>query len=599
MVFRSIVPSHLGSLSPQQSLQLTYVYLECASKTKNHDIALVLCHDAEVTLSQARNGTKKPPLLPKDTGDQAVRRGIAAAYIDLGKLLANRGYSNEAQASYKKAEKWGGHAQDPGRLPLSSLDSTHSDKGSANVTADTLAITPSPLHLATSQNRQRTNIAMIPSHIFMENLRPAAIEFKLPEADERLSSTSQLACCLGLLKASYSPDTVLESTSRNWLQAIKKDTDEQERLKLLATEVVRAFKRDELKDAKAVAEVVYLAPVLDNDTFRDLLREFYSGIENSGLLDVYQLEGLARLMQGADLGYFHADDLVKILDLLSTRLRDTHQRSPQHVYQLTLTVSHVLDAMADTNVKDLDREKLHEPLSAYLEELKSSSDPYLVYQAAYAYQALLCVPDNETLWQATMRRTGKVVRGVSGLVSAVKCLDFNKFMDGLEDIQQGLAGVSQVAGLARTTYEDVTSLAKSGQDFMKCLKEGLSFHRRREWYSALRGADILIRDGELATFKKLVCEAPCRHDPAFQWGVCERLGEIAGNPIWSEDTRQSAVEFLGEIYQNDSVWGQQLNVKQWIISVLMQLSSSSTDALQCRQLIWSKGVRNFMHGDTY
>jgi len=146
------------------------------------------------------------------------------------------------------------------------------------------------------------------------------------------------------------------------------DADEQERLHTMATEIIRAFKRDEIKDAKIVAEVVCLAPVLNKDAFNDLLREFYSGIDNSGLLNCHQVEGLAQLIQGADPGHLSADDLVKILGLLSTRLRDTHQQSTQHIHRLTMAVSHVLDAMADTKVTGLDREKLHEPLSIYLKD---------------------------------------------------------------------------------------------------------------------------------------------------------------------------------------------------------------------------------------
>jgi hypothetical protein len=186
----------------------------------------------------------------------------------------------------------------------------------------------------------------------------------LPEADERLNSTSQLAYCLGLLKAAQSPDITFESTALKWLKTIKKDTDEKDRLHTMASDVIRAFKRNEIKDSKAIAEVACLAPVLSKDAFHDLLRELYSGIDSSGLLNTHHLEGLAQLIQSADHGHLNADDLVKILGLLSTRLIDTHQQSSQHMYQLTMAVSHVLDAMADTNVTDLDREKLHEPLSS-------------------------------------------------------------------------------------------------------------------------------------------------------------------------------------------------------------------------------------------
>jgi hypothetical protein len=62
----------------------------------------------------------------------------------------------------------------------------------------------------------------------------------------------------------------------------------------------------------------------------------------------------------------------RYLELVSSRLRDAHRQSTDHMHQLTLTASHVLDAMADSKVKDLDREKLHEPLSTYLGGLKES-----------------------------------------------------------------------------------------------------------------------------------------------------------------------------------------------------------------------------------
>jgi hypothetical protein len=403
------------------------------------------------------------------------------------------------------------------------------------------------------------------------------MEPRLPEPDERLNNTQQLVCCLGLLKAAQSADITFSSIAHDWLQTVQKDTDEKDRLHGMVPDIIRVFKAEKIKDTKAVAEVVCLAPVLNKEEFHDLLSEFYSRIDHSGLLDISQLEGLAQLIQDADLGHLSADDLVKILGLLSTRLIDTHQQSSQHMYQLTMAVSHVLDAMADTKVTDLDREKLHEPLSLYLNDLKKSSDPFLVYQAAYASQALLCIPDDEATWQAAMRRTRKVIQGVSGLVSATTTLDLDKLIEGLENIQLGCAGASRITGAIKTTYDELTRDA----GFVASIKEGFSFERKRDWYSALRGADVLIRDGQLATFRKLVCEAPCRCDPAFQWGVCQRLGEIAANPVWNEGTCRSATAFLGEIYRNDDAWNQHASVKRWILNVLMQLSSTSGGASQC------------------
>ena len=209
------------------------------------------------------------------------------------------------------------------------------------------------------------------------------------------------------MKDSHELDEILEPATRSWLQVVENDQGERERLKILAMDVIRTFKKEEIKDAEAVAEVVCLAPVIEKEIFREMLKTFYDGINHSGLLDVHQVQGLARLIQDADTGYLNADDLVKILGLLTSRLRETHQQSPQFIYHLTLAASNVLDAMADTKVEGLNRETLHEPLSMYLDALKGNSEPYLVFQAAYTCQAVLCVPDNETLWQATLRRGGK------------------------------------------------------------------------------------------------------------------------------------------------------------------------------------------------
>jgi hypothetical protein len=100
MIFGGIVSSPRGSLSPQKALDLANIYLETAFNTADSDISLVLCHDTEVSLSQARRSVKhdKSP---------TVVKGIAIAYIGLGKLLESRGHVGGAQASFKKAEKLG------------------------------------------------------------------------------------------------------------------------------------------------------------------------------------------------------------------------------------------------------------------------------------------------------------------------------------------------------------------------------------------------------------------------------------------------------------------------------------------------------------
>jgi hypothetical protein len=107
MLFRSIIPAPKGHLTPQQVQQLTDTYFENAFKAIDHDVILVLCHNAETILSQAKGTTRKASGAPTDNEDQTMREVIAAAYLNIGKLLENQGYQTEAQTFFKKSEKWG------------------------------------------------------------------------------------------------------------------------------------------------------------------------------------------------------------------------------------------------------------------------------------------------------------------------------------------------------------------------------------------------------------------------------------------------------------------------------------------------------------
>jgi hypothetical protein len=84
----------------QQALALAHVYLENARKAIDPSIALVLCHDTEVSLSQVKR-------VFKHANDANMREDIAAIYIELGEFLDTQGRKNEAQAFYKKSIKWG------------------------------------------------------------------------------------------------------------------------------------------------------------------------------------------------------------------------------------------------------------------------------------------------------------------------------------------------------------------------------------------------------------------------------------------------------------------------------------------------------------
>ncbi|KAF9346120.1 hypothetical protein BGX26_002396, partial [Mortierella sp. AD094] len=486
----------------------------------------------------------------KKARDPVLRECIANAYREHGKLLDELGHHDKAQKSHSKAETW----------------------GNSHVVSQLTG----PSQPAPNEDAER-----IPQNHFERDVTPPAAKHDLPKAGECISSTPQLAYCLALISPSLDSKESKEGLSkseRDWIQAKVNEPNEQERLQALATHLIRAFIRDELKKLDVVVEVVSLTAILQQDDFRQLLQAFVDGINQSVLLQVPLLDGLAQLIRNAAQGYMETDDLVKILELLNARLKNTHNQSIQHTYLIAQTTSQVLDSMVDSQVKGLSREQLHEPLSDYLKALQKSSDPFLVYQAAYAYQALLYVPDDESILQSMMRRTGKVVQGISGVVGAVKALDLNEFINGLESIQNGLAGAGEVIGLVGDAYKDAKALAESGQGLLESLKEGLSSSRKSSWYPALRGLDMLIQKGRFAEFEKLVQDAPCRHEPAFLWGVCQRLKEIASNPVWDPKISKSAISFMADLYNDDPRRGCQTYIKRWILILLDQLAQSPQGA---------------------
>ncbi|KAK3811339.1 MAG: hypothetical protein J3Q66DRAFT_404713 [Benniella sp.] len=153
--------------------------------------------------------------------------------------------------------------------------------------------------------------------------------------------------------------------------------------------------------APGVTEVVSPAPVLERDDFRYLFKEFYSEIDQSGFLDVAPTRGTCS-STGSD--GLDSDDLVKILTLLSTGLKDTLQQSAQHLYQLT--------------------------------------------------------------------------------------------------IQERVAGAGEIMRVVKTVYEGAVSLGETGQGSPDWLQEGVSFSRKCALYTALRGADSLVRDGSFVDLKE-------------------------------------------------------------------------------------------------
>ncbi|KAG0231965.1 hypothetical protein BGX31_005322, partial [Mortierella sp. GBA43] len=514
-----------GGLSPQSALKLAKHHLENANKTADPELAAILYNESRAALSRMTQPTLEALLSTDSSQDLSLREEITFVLAELDEMLAR----------------------------LRQSDTTH------EATDDLRNTTPSGDDLHPSQSSVVVDTPAIPRHIFAVNRQPPALEFKLPECGERISDIPQLAYCLGLLKAwRSSPDSILDPTARNWLHAIDKDKVEVDRIMAVATDVITTFTSEGIKEIDFVEEAARLAPVVEKPVYRYLLREVCDLIERQSGLDCRLLQCLGQLIRGASAGYLETADLVKMFKLIVDRRADVDQK------YLGMSVAEVVDAITDSCAEGLDHEELSQSISVLLDGLKATSDPQLVYQAAHIYQALQNIPDDKPVWDAVLQR----VKKPAGLKDHAKAIDIKEILQQLQDIHERLE---------RESKED--SQGDISETFLGYLKDGGSFERKQSWYPAFRTADALLRGGQFTEFKKFSFEVPCRHDPAFQWGLCLILGGLASNVGWDTYTRLSAVEFLEDIYLNDAVWGQQADIKKMVVSMLT-LSSLVPDRVK-------------------
>ncbi|KAF9324979.1 hypothetical protein BGZ91_002640, partial [Linnemannia elongata] len=440
------------------------------------------------------------------------------------------------------------------------------------------------------------------SIIFLENLPKPATQTALPLLSERIEKTAQLVYCNTLLlQGEKTSDDVVQmkftltENERQWMAEMDEDPMKKAHIRWLTARMVEEFIQDGVKDSTEIAEIIALGPVLDREPYRKLLSCLISGFEDARILDADLLQGLVQLVQSSSPGCLISDDLVKIFGILRIRLQETHQQSSEHSFHLTQSVARVLDVMAEHDVKDLNRVEEHESLSGVLSGLKGSSDPYLMYQACYAFQALQYVPDDETALQAILRHSKGVAGGLVKISGLVK-LDLNMVIEGLGDLKDVAVGVYDVAMPA---YEGLCSVIESGRGVLENLRDGYGSgsRKKRPWYVAIRAASALVEAGQLNDLNRLIYEAPCRRDPLFQWGACQLLGEIASDVIWDTTVRQHAVDLLGELYKNDPEWGQDESVSTWMINIVSQLGTSPDRVIATRAQML---LNELMHdqGDT-
>ncbi|KAK3818513.1 MAG: hypothetical protein J3Q66DRAFT_368608 [Benniella sp.] len=102
MVFNSATSASSGALSLKQTLGLVNIRLANARGTKNSELALELCGDADATLCRIKGSQTRALVSSKKGEDRTLSDGVATSFIDLVMLQDSSGCSNKTQANYKR-----------------------------------------------------------------------------------------------------------------------------------------------------------------------------------------------------------------------------------------------------------------------------------------------------------------------------------------------------------------------------------------------------------------------------------------------------------------------------------------------------------------
>ncbi|KAF9087057.1 hypothetical protein BGX29_001056, partial [Mortierella sp. GBA35] len=188
--------------------------------------------------------------------------------------------------------------------------------------------------------------------------------------------------------------------------------------------------------------------------------------------------------------------------------------------------------------------------------------------------------------QLILRHAGNITMGLLGVASVCK-LDFNGFSEGATQLYDTTVSALEVGSKA---VEGAQSIMESGQGLLTSIKGGILSGGRQVWYLALREAQEHVKNGRLADFNRIVFEAPCRRDVEFLWGICQLLGEVAVDPLWDVSIRQHALDFLAELYKNDTIRTPDEGSDACILHFLRQASAMPDTAISDHARLLLRGL---------
>ncbi|GJJ71500.1 hypothetical protein EMPS_03850 [Entomortierella parvispora] len=198
-----------------------------------------------------------------------------------------------------------------------------------------------------------------------------------------------------------------------WLQYMEHNPLEKNHVYNLITRMVTKFVADPTWEQDSIREVVLIAPLLDKNHHRQLVRIFLQEFQHSSPLDISVLHGLAQLARDGPLGCLAPNDLTSILISLRERLeRAASGKDTSETIHLIRATTVLLTTLSTALSKDQTRLE-HEPLFGILSTLRKHRDPLVKFPSRYARQLLISISDqgaSRKQWFLDVQKTKEFVQ---------------------------------------------------------------------------------------------------------------------------------------------------------------------------------------------
>ena len=325
------------------------------------------------------------------------------------------------------------------------------------------------------------------------------------------------------------------------------DGKEKKVLRAICQNMIAAFKDN--PRSIYVSEATALSSIAkeNHESLTELVRAFANaiikGTADGNIKDPQLLGAFAHVLWHIRDASSVRSSLGTVLDSLLARLKKARQQAElDSQYHLVLCLSAVLDAMVETRFSGIGRESLHQPLQKELKDLRGHEELRLAQAAAYAYQALLGVSDNEGPYQALWRSVREGITMAANVTGAVLAKDPARLLESLPDPNSILDSIQKFFERAENAVEVAKDPYAAGHriEIMKNLS------RQKGWYTTLRYTDMLLQSKALKMLKLFIQQVPHHNHEYFLCGLYAQLEmtwEVA-RKAKDEDTQNQMVDIF-------------------------------------------------------